>query len=229
MAGISGEPIYTLPDGRKTTDRAAYLKAKETAQVAQPYTAAEPSRAAASVAQSGAQNKANSTGVGYSVDPFGHTNYDNTAALQAKFQKEQDERRLAAMKGLSGSLSSGGADPGPRVQHDANGQEAAARAAAFGRAKDQIGQSTRGAVDSLRDAYGGSGSSGAQREGMEGIMGQGLGHVNEFTREQLMQDLARSGEVSDLTYGGNITQRQQDIQAQQQKQSVLMGLYSQIY
>ena len=35
MAGmVSGAPIYTLPNGKTTTDRAAYMKAQQAEQIA---------------------------------------------------------------------------------------------------------------------------------------------------------------------------------------------------
>ena len=227
-------------------------------QQQQTFAGAAPSAGAATTAGNTAHQFSSGTGAGYTVNPYGSVSYDNAAQQQrqtqqsagqianqtathqaglasdaanqaADLQRQQDARRLASIQGLTNSFNSGGGTVPPREGGGFDADESAARMAALGRAKDTIGAASRGAVDSLRDAYGGSGNSGAQRQGMENIMAGGLGEMSDFALEQMLQDFARSGQISDRNYQGNITQRGQDIQAQQSKQQILMGLYSQLY
>lgn len=179
------------------------------------YAAGAPSAQAASAAARGAFNTSQLTGVGYSVDPTGLVSFDDSAEQARRTAAEADARRLSTLKSLMGAYGGAGREDAPgTVQHrglGVDGDEAAARAAAFARAKDQSGQINRGAVESLRSLYAGSGNVGAQRQGLENIVASGAADLNEFTRDQLMADLEREADVSDLTYTGNITQRGQDI------------------
>lgn len=180
------------------------------------YASGAPSAGAASAAARQAANTSNVTGAGFSVDPQGYTSFNDAAAQARRTAAEADARRLATLRSLMSQYGGpvGRADAPGREQHrglSVGGDEAAARAAAFARAKDQAGLVTRSAVDSLRDLYAGTGNVGAQREGLENIVAGGAGTLNEFTRDQLMSDLAREGEVSDMTYQGGIVQRGQDI------------------
>lgn len=184
-------------------------------QAASGYSAGAPSAQAAGYAARQAANTSSATGAGYSVDPTGLVNFDDSAAQMRRTAAEADARRLRTLRSLMTQYGGSTRDAAPpTVQHSGAGilgDEAAARAAAFGRAKDQTGLITRGAVDSLRSLYAGTGNAGAQRQGLENIAAGGAGALNEFTRDQLMSDLARAGDVADMTYQGNITQRGQDI------------------
>lgn len=189
---------------------------QQAAQEAQSaYRAGSPSAAQATAAAGNAANFSSRTGAGYSVDPYGKVSYNDDAEQMRVSSAEADARRLRTLRSLMGDYGGADRDPAPgTVQHrglSINADEEAARAAAFGRAKDQTGLITRGAVDSLRSLYAGTGNVGAQRQGLENIVAGGAGALNEFTRDQLMSDLEREAEVSDLTYQGNITQRGQDI------------------
>lgn len=243
-------------DAERAGNRAASQRQVTATQQQQTFPGAAPSAGAATQAGTTAQQfSKNHGGVGYTVNPYGSVSYDNAAQQQrltqqsagqiaqqtaahqaglasqaaeqaADLQRKQDARRLASLQGLSSSFNSTGGPLPPTVQH---GGSNAASEAAFNRAKDRIGQSTRGAVDSLRDMYAGSGSVGAQRQGMEDIAGGGLAQISDVAREQMIQEMLRAGQISDRTYEGGITQRGQDIQAQQQQKQMLMGLYSQLY
>lgn len=105
-----------------------------------------------------------------------------------------------------------------------NAQEQAARAAAFGRAKEQAGQTGLGALNALKQSMESSGQMGGSQEaqGLGQIIGGAQGGVNDFTREQLIQDLNRASGIADETYKGNITQRGQDLARQQ----AIIGLLS---
>lgn len=104
------------------------------------------------------------------------------------------------------------------IQHGTagmQGNETAARAAAFARAKEQAGRTANSALMSLRGLFEDSGTTGSTMEAAQAgniIGGAGAG-VNQFTRDQLMSDLARAAEIEDMQYQGGITQRGQDISA----------------
>jgi hypothetical protein len=121
-------------------------------------------------------------------------------------QIENVERLLGILTGAQGA---GGNRPSRETHGGAAENEA--RAAAYARAKDQIGQQTTGAMETLRNAYGGSGMIGSEREALQRAAGTGFNNLGEVTREQLIRDLNRAAEVSDLTYQGGITQRGQDM------------------
>jgi len=111
------------------------------------------------------------------------------------------------------------------------GNEQAARAAAFARAKDQAGQTARSSLTALEGLMANRGQAGSGLEGAlsSDIISGGAGRVNEFTREQLMQDLNRAAEVSNRNYAGAITQRGQDISSRNQSLSALLQLINSIY
>lgn len=136
-------------------------------------------------------------------------------AESARLQREAEERRLAL---LSPSLQP------PQVQYGAGtgGDTEAARAATFARAKDRAAQIARASLTGLQSAMAGRGISGSGIEaaGMGDIVGQAGGALGEINREQLIQDLARTGDVASTTYQGAIQQRAQDLANRQS----LMGL-----
>jgi hypothetical protein len=57
------------------------------------------------------------------------------------------------------------------------------------------------------------------------VVGRGQGQIQDFTREQLIQDLANVQHIADMTYQGDITQRGQDAAARNAMLSILSGLY----
>ncbi len=91
--------------------------------------------------------------------------------------------------------------------------ENAARAAAFGRAKDQAGQVARSGVDATSNemALRGLAGSGIEGSALGSVIGGSAGQLGDFTREQLIQDLDRARQVADMQYQGNITQRGQNM------------------
>ena len=139
------------------------------------------------------------------------------AQLQANLQADAEARRLEAIKSVTGGTS-------PHVDRatgiDPN--EAAARATAFGRAKELAGNNALAAVTALNDVFAGRGLHGSTVEGGEigkAIAG-GKADVNSYITKQLIEDLNRAADVGDTTYQGNITQRGQDLNQQQ----TLLGL-----
>lgn len=140
--------------------------------------------------------------------------------------KEAFQDRLGAVQGL---MRQDGANA-PQVNFDQLGSnEAAARAAAFARAKEQAGANALAGLKAVQNVAADRGMMGSSWSGaLEGqAMGGGLGQLQDFTREQLIQDLNRNAQVSDTQYAGNITQRGQDLARQQALFALLNvgGLY----
>lgn len=111
----------------------------------------------------------------------------------------------------SGTLSHGDA---PRVQLDTNAINAG-DAAAFSKAKDTIGASTRGLMKSIQNQFGGRGMRGSSIEGravgsaLEGQEGQ----LADVSRAQAVEGSRRATDLAKTEYGGDIEQRGQDIGA----------------
>lgn len=139
-------------------------------------------------------------------------------------QMAQLRARLAQQ--FLGGIGMGAVNPGAQVQYG-GGQFDAARDAAFARAKEQAGQTAQSAVKGLQGLMAQRGLRGSTIEGgaLGDILRGGMGAVNDFTREQLIQDLAQQQHVADTTYQGGITQRGQNIEAQR----ALMSLFGNIY
>ena len=135
--------------------------------------------------------------------------------------KEAFQDRLGAIQGLMGQQGSNA----PQVQLGQGTDEAGARAAAFARAKELAGSNALSGLKSVQDLAANRGMTGSSFEaGLAGeALGGGLGILDDYTREQLIQDLNRAANVSDTTYQGNITQRGQDLARQQ----ALFGLLNQ--
>lgn len=93
----------------------------------------------------------------------------------------------------------------------------AAQSAAFGRAKDQVGQETSGALAGLRSSLGGRGmlGSGAESRGTMGVVNRGQAQLGDVSREQAIQQAGLTERQGALNYTGGITQRGQTIGEQQ--------------
>ena len=244
MATVNGQYVSTSYDPSKYRTYQDYLNATKRTQqqeaIQQPYNEAAPSPAASGGAAGTANTNTSSIGLGYNVDPYGYTSYNNQGAqdrltleTQARLQAEAEQRRLKALQDLSAQFhtSTPTALP-PRVQHDPAGDEAAARAAAFARAKDQTGALAASQMRSVGDIMAARGVAGSPIEGlkMAGVLGGARGNLDNVVSEQLIQDLNRAREVADLTYTGNITQRGQDInQPNNQMKLAMLGLFSQLF
>jgi len=116
--------------------------------------------------------------------------------------------------------------PSPQVSlgGDIAAQEDAARAAAFGRARDIAAQQALAGLQAVGDITAERGLMGSTYEGglLRDVIGGAGGTIADATREQLLQDLARSRERANLQYQGGITQRGQDL-AQRQAILALLG------
>lgn len=128
--------------------------------------------------------------------------------------------------GAAGGVAGGVSMPGP-VNYADNmptpipGVEApdmtAANAQIFGRAKDQAGQTARASLQSLRDELGASGmlGSGGEVQGTRDIVSRGMGQLGEVSRENAVNESAQKADFAKMKYQGDITQRGQDIAAQE--------------
>lgn len=151
----------------------------------------------------------------FEVDSNGNASYasllpgqsmaDQTSLMQAqaKVQADAEERRYREFAGLFQAPA--------QVSSQMSGDESAARQAAFNRSKDQVGLTTRSALNSLRDAYAGTGNIGGENQAITQLMSGGANQLGEVSREQLIQDLNRSSAIGDRNYQGAITQRGQDM------------------
>jgi hypothetical protein len=200
--------------------------------VESPYGQASRSPVTAGGANATASTNSKSTGADYTVDQYGNTVYSNQTASQnnaARLQAEAEARRQAALMGLWGQT--GGASA-PHVSYGgAGGAEEAARAAAFARAKDQSGKLAMSGLRSVQENMSGRGISGSGIQDLQdaGVLQGAQTPLQELTRDQLMMDLNRSADISDMTYQGDITQRGQTLAAQQQQIQQLLGLFSTRY
>src|SRR3990167_4964323 len=140
--------------------------------------------------------------------------------LKAKLSGEAWDKRLSAIQPMLGQFGGGGISDQPWQGGD--GGEGVASAAAFARAKDRQGQTSRAALDSLSSVMSETGNLGGGRElgGIADILGSAAGGLGEFERDQAIFGANRSASVADRNYAGNLQKRQQDLQMQQS----LLGL-----
>ena len=129
---------------------------------------------------------------------------------RARLSEDAFTNRLAAVQRIPGTA---------QVQHPGGvtGNETAARAAAFGRARDIQGTTARSALRALQGLHEQSGTTGSTMEAMQQgrVVGGAEAGISDFLTQQLLSDLSRAAEISDLQYKGGITQRGQDIDLQQ--------------
>ena len=131
--------------------------------------------------------------------------YNNQATAVAPKSGPSTSDILAAMAAFQNAL------PAQVAPINYNMGESAAAAAAFARAKDKVGQASRGAVNSLRDLYAGSGNLGAYNNLAGGVLGAGTEALANQTTQQALQEAARAAEITNLNYQGGITQRGQNV------------------
>ena len=187
-----------------------------TSQYAPPPTTYGGSQGS-SVSQAASTAKQNNAN--YSVDEAGNTIFSGIAPgesmadrealmrLQAQLQADAEGRRFGMFRSIGPGSS-------PYVQHGAIGSdEAAARAAAFARAKDQAGKIASSSLRGLQEAMSARGLTGSGIDALQqaGVIQSAANPLQELTRDQLMQDLNRAADIADLSYQGAITQRGQDL------------------
>lgn len=115
-------------------------------------------------------------------------------------------------KELSRIRSVVGADKQPTVSRGNIAGEQAARDAAFARAKEQSAQVARSSLTGLRNALSRRGITGGGYADMRTAeaLAPAADQLQDFTREQLIQDLGKSERGADLEYQGQIAQRGQN-------------------
>jgi len=89
----------------------------------------------------------------------------------------------------------------------------AAEAAAYGRAKDQIGQNAGGALKALQRQMSARGirGSGLEAGGLSALIGTAQGQLGQVSRDQAIEGLKRDYQVEDRNYAGDLTQRTGDM------------------
>jgi hypothetical protein len=125
---------------------------------------------------------------------------------------------MPSMGGFAGGTGgSGGVTPGPQIPQVQAPDMTAANNAAYGSAKDKVGNAARGALTSLNDELGAAGmlGSGAQVKGTEDVINQGQQELGETARGQARKQADLSADFAKTGYQGAITQRGQDINSQE--------------
>ncbi len=103
--------------------------------------------------------------------------------------------------------------PPARIGHMEGPDTSAANAAAFARAKDQVGQTSRGALTGLAGAMAGRGTvgSGVEGRGQQNIIQAGMGQLGDVSRQQAITNAELAQKTGEINYQGDISQRGQDI------------------
>ena len=146
---------------------------------------------------------------------------------RARLNQDAQAQQFQQMQGLFTQSDSGGTAPTiSRTGGSIGATEQAARAAAFARAKEQTGRIGRSSLTGLREALASRNmlGGGAEAVGTGQIVGGAEGALNEFTREQMINDFAAAQQAAGQEYSGAITQRGQDLSAQQAQRNALYGL-----
>jgi hypothetical protein len=120
--------------------------------------------------------------------------------------------------GVGGGVGAGGpVGGGAGVSPLQMADPSKANAAAYGTAKDQVGKSSRAAVTALNDLMGSQGmlGSGAQVQGTKDIVADASGQLGQVSRDQAQENAGLAQRTAELNYQGALTQRGQDIGAQE--------------
>lgn len=162
-------------------------------------------------ASAGPEGGATRTSGQGTLSPMAYEQQQQTQ-LEAQLAQSGFNNRLKSLSALS---TSGGS--APHVEGPMDQREQDARAAAFAREKDTIGNTTRSALNALSGQMSERGflGSGYENQGVGRIISGGQGQLGDVAREQTIQDLNRAREAGNLRYQGDITQRGQDLQRQQ--------------
>jgi hypothetical protein len=89
--------------------------------------------------------------------------------------------------------------------------------AIFAQAKDKVGQLSRASLDSLAGELGGQGmlGSGAQVQATRDVVNNNAGELGQVSRDLASKQADTANQFAQMGYQGAITQRGQDIQAQE--------------
>lgn len=151
------------------------------------------------------------------------------AAGRGTFWDEADRLKtlMGSISNVTGTDGDGGAGGPTPVYGDLEG----ANAEEFGRAKDRVGQLTRGSLRGLRESLAGQGrlGGGMQAVGEADILGQGAGQLADTVREQAIQGVNRRRHTMDQNFAAQreAAQRRADAarqNASSQQQNYLSAL-----
>jgi hypothetical protein len=161
--------------------------------------------------------------VSFAQNPTGSSAIGDDAFNRQQEMLLADKLQRDRLSSISGMFSGGNV---AREEYTGPGvDETAARNAAFARAKEQAGSTARASLRSLQGVIDERGMTGSSTEAglAGGAIGGAANTVGDFTREQLIQDLTRAGQIADMRYQGNITQRGQDLSRNQSLAGLLVG------
>lgn len=161
---------------------------------------------------------------GYEYDPvqmgYGLKNADTGASLDGLSggPMSYDQYNAANKPGATGSSTptTPGTGTSASIAAITAPDPTAATNAAFATAKDQAGALSRASLTSLNDELGASGmvGSGAQVQGTRDIIQNGAGQLGQVSRDLAGKTADQAAAFAKLNYEGSITQRGQDISAQ---------------
>lgn len=133
---------------------------------------------------------------------------------------EEAERLKTLMGSIPGGSESagttgGGLTPGMPVYGDLEG----ANNEEFGRAKDRVGQLTRGSLRGLREALAGQGRLGGGLEAMgtAEVLGSGAGQLADTVREQAIQNVDRRRHTMDQNFSAQREAASRAAESQRQR------------
>jgi hypothetical protein len=165
---------------------------------------------------------------------------DNTDATTAfdTFMSKYGGDDTSSSSSSSTGATTGGIDSGSQIALD-TGAIAAGDAAAYSRAKDQVGQSQQGLQKALANQFSTRGLRGSSMEGraVGSALEFGAGQLNDVSREQAIGGSQRAVDLAKTQYQGGITQRGQDLserasarsnatQRQSNRTASVLGLYN---
>lgn len=148
--------------------------------------------------------------------------------LAQEQKKREDMQRLLSQfsggGGASASLGGGGSSA-------SLGSEAAARDAAFARAKEQAGSTARASMAALDDSMAERGLTGSSiaASQMGALVGGAANKVNDFFREQAIQDANRASQVADRNFAAQQQMALQQQSAAANQRNALIGLIGNLY
>lgn len=143
---------------------------------------------------------------------------EKQAKAEADLQASAEQRRMASIEGLVGSLNGGSNGPLAQVDYNSSGiqgAEDAANASSFARAKDMAGQTGAAALRALQDVNGARGIAGSRlASGPQAqVINTGADQLGKVIDTQLQSGLAANRAKASEIYQGGIAQRGQNINA----------------
>lgn len=133
--------------------------------------------------------------------------------------------------GTGTGATTGGGAGGAYVAPIQVPDQSAANAAQFAAAKDTVGQNARAALDSLRGEMGATGQlgGGAEATGTQNVITAGEGQLGNVTRQQAATNAQLGTQVAEQNAQLGVTQRGQDVQAQQAQAQLALENRQQLF